>query len=257
MSLIETEALVLKQFDLGEADKIITFYTLDQGKVRAVVKKARNSKNNKISAVVLPYCYNLIKVYKSNSLDRINNVDSIHRFDELRNNLDKMAYASYFSEMVEKAGMEYHPNQPLFKLLLTTLYKMSRESKKDLNKINIVFKLLFLKYIGVQPRINFCYECGVKHKTLPKQYFNVQEGGFICSSCARQKKSDFDTLNQNKIDLIKRVYRVGIDSLDGLNVADSLLNNLDRLIDKFILYHLDFKLKSEDFLKIIKEFDKN
>jgi DNA repair protein RecO (recombination protein O) len=81
MSLIETEALVLKQFDLGEADKIITFYTLDEGKIRAVVKKARNSKNNKISAVVLPYCYNYIKVYKNNSLDRINNVDSIHRFE--------------------------------------------------------------------------------------------------------------------------------------------------------------------------------
>lgn len=257
MSLIETEALVLKQFDLGEADKIITFYTLDEGKIRAVVKKARNSKNNKISAVVLPYCYNYIKVYKNNSLDRINNVNSIHRFEELRNNLNKMAYASYFSEMVEKAGMEYHPNQPLFKLLLTTFYKMARGSEIELDKINIVFKLLFLKYIGVQPRINFCYECGKKHKTLQKQYFNVQEGGLICSSCVREKEGNFDTLNQKQVDLIKRIFRAGIDSLDGLNVEEGLLNSIDKLIDKFILYHLDFKLKSEDFLQIIKGFDKN
>ena len=134
---------------------------------------------------------------------------------------------------------------------------MARESKIELGKINIVFKLLFLKYIGVQPRINFCYECGKKHKTLQKQYFNVQEGGLICSSCVREKDRSFDNLNQNQVDLIKRVYRTGIDSLDGLNVDESLLNSIDELIDKFILYHLDFKLKSEDFLKIIKGFDKN
>ncbi|MFO7815771.1 MAG: DNA repair protein RecO [Halanaerobiales bacterium] len=255
MALIETEALVLKQFDLGEADKIITFYTKDEGKIRAVVKKARNSKNNKLSAVVLPYCYNIIKVYKNNSLDRINNVESIHRFEELRNNLDKMAYASYFSEMVEKAGMEYHPNQPLFKLLLAIFYKMARTPKKELNKINIVFKLLFLKYIGVQPRINFCYECGKRYKTLQKQYFNVQEGGIICAKCARKSDSDFNTLSQNKVDLIKKVYRTGIDSLDELDVDKNLLSNIDEIIDKFILYHLDFNLKSTDFLQIIKGFD--
>src|SRR6056297_2316974 len=138
MPLIETEAIVLKQFDLGETDKIITFYTKDHGKIRAVVKKARNSKNNKISAIVLPYCYNNIKVYKSKSLDRINNVESIHRFEELRNNLNKMAYAAYFAEMVEKAGMEYHPNQELFNLLLQTFYKMIRTANKELEKINVV-----------------------------------------------------------------------------------------------------------------------
>ncbi|HLV10112.1 MAG TPA: recombination protein O N-terminal domain-containing protein, partial [Halanaerobiales bacterium] len=38
MSVFETESLVLKQFELGEADKIITFYTKDRGKIRAVAR---------------------------------------------------------------------------------------------------------------------------------------------------------------------------------------------------------------------------
>lgn len=257
MSLIETEAIVLKQFDLGESDKIITFYTRDEGKIRAVAKKARNSKNNKISAIVLPYCYNNIKVYKSKSLDRINNVESIHRFEELRNNLNKMAYAAYFAEMVEKAGMEYHPNQELFNLLLQTFYKMIRTANKDLEKINVVFKLLYLKYIGVQPRINYCYECGQKYKTLKNQFFNVQEGGLICASCAKGKDNSLTQLKQNEIDLIKKIYRSEIDSIDQLNVNTKILSKLDGLINEFILYHLDFKLKSSDFLQIIKGFDKN
>ncbi len=257
MALIETEAIVLKQFDLGEADKIITFYTKDAGKVRAVAKKARNSKNNKVSAVVLPYCYNDIKVYKSKSLDRINNVESIHRFESLRNNLNKMAYAAYFAEMVEKAGMEYHPNPQLFNLLLQTFYKMIRSSDHELEKINIVYKLLFLKYIGVQPRINYCYECGKRYKTLKEQFFNVKEGGLICKKCAQNKNEELKSLRQNEVDLIKKIYRSELDSLEEITIDKKILQRLDKLINEFIIYHLDFSLKSSDFLQIIKGFDKN
>lgn len=257
MAVIETEAIVLKQFDLGEADKIITFYTKDEGKIRAVAKKARNSKNNKISAIVLPYCYNKIKVYKSKSLDRINNVESIHRFESLRNNLEKMAYAAYFAEMVEKVGMEYHPNPELFNLLLQTFYKMIRSSTEELAKINIIFKLLFLKYIGVQPRINYCYECGKKYKTLQRQFFNVKEGGLLCKNCAKNKDGELKRLRQNEVDLIKKIYRSENGALDELQVDIKILNRLDELINEFIIYHLDFSLKSSDFLQIIKGFDKN
>ncbi|MBS3810681.1 MAG: DNA repair protein RecO [Halanaerobiales bacterium] len=257
MSLIQTEAVVLKQFDLGEADKIITFYTKEEGKIRAVAKKARNSNNNRVSALVLPYCYNLIKVYKSKSLDRLNSVDNIHRFEDLRNNLNKMAYAAYFSEMVEKAGMEYHSNKNLFKLILKTFYKMSKNPIEKLENINVVYKLLFLKYIGVQPRINYCYECGGKQKTADRQFFNVKEGGLICSECLKERDENYHLLKQNELDLIKRVYRSEINSLDDLDVNIDLIRNLDKLIDQFILYHLDLNLKSNDFLQIIKAFDKN
>ncbi len=257
MPLIETEAIVLKQFDLGETDKIITFYTKDHGKIRAVVKKARNSKNNKTSAIVLPYCYNNIKVYKSKSLDRINYVENIHRFEELRNNLDKMAYATYFSEMVEKTGMEYHPNPLLFNLLLETFNKMISIENEDLEKINIVFKLFFLEIIGIKPTINYCYDCGKRIITSSRQLFNVKEGGLICSECSRVKNDSLYNLKQNEIDLVKRIYRSNINALDDIVVDKNILDKLDKLIDEFIIYHLDIKLKSDDFLQIIKGFDKN
>ena len=257
MSLIETEAIVLKQFDLGETDKIITFYTKDHGKIRAVAKKARNSKNNKTSAIVLPYCYNYIKVYKSKSLDRINYVENIHRFEELRNNLNKMAYAAYFSEMVEKTGMEYHPNPYLFNLLLETFNKMISSENKDLEKINIVFKLFFLEIIGIKPSINYCYDCGKRIITANRQLFDVTEGGLICSECAKIKNESLYSLKQNEIDLIKRIYRNNINALDDITVNKKILDKLDKIIDEFIVYHLDIKLKSNDFLQIIKGFDKN
>jgi DNA repair protein RecO (recombination protein O) len=257
MPLIETEAIVLKQFDLGETDKIITFYTKDHGKIRAVVKKARNSKNNKTSAIVLPFCYNNIKVYKSKSLDRINYVENIHRFEELRNNLDKMAYATYFSEMVEKTGMEYHPNPSLFNLLLETFNKMISIENEGLEKINIVFKLFFLEIIGIKPTINYCYDCGKRIITSSRQLFNVKEGGLICSECARVKNDNLNNLKQNEIDLVKRIYRNNINALDDITIDKKILDKLDKLIDEFIIYHLDIKLKSDDFLQIIKGFDKN
>ncbi|MCF8008499.1 MAG: DNA repair protein RecO [Halanaerobiales bacterium] len=257
MSLIKTESIVLKQFDLGETDKIITFFTKEHGKIRAVAKKARSSKNNKISASVLPFCYNHITVYKTKSLDRLNNIESIYRFENLRNNLEKMAYSSYFAEMVEKAGMEYHPNPDLFSLLLNTFYKIERSKQGELEKINIVFRLLFLLYLGLKPTINYCYECGKKYKTLDIQYFDVKEGGLICSKCVQTKNYKIDKLLQNEMDLIKRIYRMRLKALDEIEIKSELIKKLDKLIDDFSVYHLDFELKSKEFLQIILGFDKN
>ena len=83
MAILRTEAIVLKQFDLGEADKIITFFTKDYGKIRAVAKGVRKSKSS-ISGIVLPFNYNLITIYRGKSIDRINQIRNIFTFNKVR-----------------------------------------------------------------------------------------------------------------------------------------------------------------------------
>src|SRR6056297_1446943 len=125
MSKFETEGIVLKQFDLGEADKIITFYTKDNGKVRAVARGVKKPRS-KISGLVQLFTYNKITFYKGRSLERINHIENIYPFSSLRNNLNKMAYASYIAEYVEKVGMENNPNPDIFNLLLEAFYNLMK-----------------------------------------------------------------------------------------------------------------------------------
>ena len=79
MPVFTTDAVVLKQFDLGEADKIITFYSRDKGKIRAVAKNARKG-NYSISGRVLPFTYSTITVYRGKSIDRLNQVKNKYSF---------------------------------------------------------------------------------------------------------------------------------------------------------------------------------
>src|SRR5690554_1274690 len=160
MSIIRTEAIVLKQFDLGEADKIITFFTKDYGKVRAVAKGVRKSRSS-MSGIVLPFNYNLVTIYRGKSIDRINQVRNIFSFNRLREDLVKMAYASFVTEAVERVSQENQANEALFALLLSTLHKIM-VAEEGLLYIELIFKISLLVVLGLKPQLDYCAICNKK-----------------------------------------------------------------------------------------------
>ncbi len=252
MSLFNTDAIVLKHFDLGEADKIITFYTKDKGKVRAVARGARKTKSS-ISGLLLPFTYNNITFYRGRSLDRINKIKNRFSFSPLREDLNKMAYASYMAEIIEKAGMEDDPNRDLFSLLLTTFHQLLKADEGELNYINLVYKVRFLGIMGFKPRLDNCINCNRELKTRPENNFSIEDGGFFCSSCKPQPGKELFSISGEALEILKKLFQSGLEPVKNLRISKKASGELDKLIDIFIIYHLDLKLKSLDFLNMIRD----
>ncbi len=253
MAVFTTEAIVLKQFDLGEADKIITFYTKDKGKVRAVAKNARKG-NNKISGRVLPFTYSEITVYRGSSIDRINKIDNKYSFTLLREDLNKMAYASYMAEIVEKVGMVDNSNPQLFNLLLMSFQKLVNFPEKKFKYINLVFKLGVLSILGLKPVIDQCVICEKPLKISSRNIFAIDQGGIICINCIEKKETGESNyqLSGEALQVIKSILKSGFKIPQNLKITDRGFNNIDELAEKFIQYHLDIELKSRDFLNMIR-----
>lgn len=254
MARFQTEGIVLKHFDLGEADKIITFYTTDRGKIRAVARGARKAKN-KISGLVLPFSYNKITIYRGRSIDRINHIENKYSFSELREDLTKMAYASYMAEVVEKVGKEDNPNETLFSLLLTAYHQMMKldgEETDKLDLINLKFKTRLLSILGFEPELTYCIECENKIKLKNKNHFSISYGGMVCPDCLDDNDEYIYNLSGEAVVILRRLLDLQLQVPDNLRISDNAFQSINKLIDLFMTYHLEIKIKSEKFLHMIK-----
>lgn len=252
MSTFNTDAIVIKHFDLGEADRIITFYTKEKGKVRAVARGARKT-NSPISGLLLPFSYNNITFYRGRSLDRINQVKNRFSFSSLREDLTKMAYASFMAEVIEKVGMEDDPNPELFSLLLTTFYQLLKGVNEELPLINLVFKVRLLVILGIKPNLESCINCNKPVISGKSNFFSIEHGGLLCYKCLSLINNKQVKFSGESREILKMLFKSGLKPVNNLKISRKAFAEMDELIDQFIRYHLDLRLKSLDFLNMVKD----
>ncbi|HLV08654.1 MAG TPA: DNA repair protein RecO [Halanaerobiales bacterium] len=250
MTVFNTEAIVLKQFELGEADKIITFYTKDRGKIRAVARGVRKT-NSRISGLVLPFSYNLVTFYRGRSLDRINEIKNIFPFSSLREDLTMMAYCSFLAELIDKIGLEDSPNQKLFSLLLASFHHFINVNREKYDYIELVFKVHLLILLGLKPGILNCVSCGKDYKLRKINLFSISQGGIICAECFSQNEA-VEKISGEVLKVLEMIYKSGLRPFDNLKISSKAFKELDGLINSFLLFYLDIELKSLDFLNTIK-----
>ncbi len=251
MATFETEAVVLKQFDLGESDRLITLYTKDRGKVKAVARGARKG-NKSRSGLVLPFSYHNFILYKGKSLAKINHIDSISLNSKLREDLEFMAYASVVSEYIERSGLEDEADEALFSLLVIILAKMNHCSRDELLFYLCVFQAKLLLLLGVKPEIENCTICGNKMNLRGDTAFSIKNGGSVCKTCLDNEIKDYDYLTLNQMRALYKIIFAEIGQLKPEYFSKKSLEVFEVLTEKFLAYHLDLKPKALKFLYTIK-----
>lgn len=140
-----TQGIVLKQINLGEADKILTIYSKHYGKVRLLAKGIRKLTSRKRGNLEL---FNWVKIFvaKGKNLDIITEAEVIKSFRSWRKDLPKVALAFHFCELVERLTAEGVANKEVFEILTEALTDPSQA--KD-------FELNLLIYLGFWPKGKF------------------------------------------------------------------------------------------------------
>jgi DNA repair protein RecO (recombination protein O) len=105
LRLHKTEAIVLKQMDLGEGDRIVTFYTPGQGKLRAVAKGIRKPKS-RLAGHLEPLTRCRVLVHKGRELESVSQSETIESNLPLREDLRLLTSGVYMAELVERFTQE-------------------------------------------------------------------------------------------------------------------------------------------------------
>jgi len=192
MSLLSTGAIVLGSIKLGDADKLVTFYTDKRGKLKGVAKGARRMKS-RFGASLEPFTHCRLQVFEKggDKLARINQSDITHSFQKLRENWGGIHSAFLMAHLVQKMTPEAHPSPSIYQLLLDGLTFLETGTDPQLSVILFVVRLI--AHSGYQPRWDACLKCHKSPvpphpsgtKTGAGIYFSASFGGAICVHCAK------------------------------------------------------------------------
>ena len=180
MALYRDEAIVIRTHKLGEADRIITLFTREHGRVRAVAKGVRRTKS-KFGARLEPGSLVDIQLYVGKTLDIVTQVESLENFgDTIAGDYQKWTIASTLLEAAERfTSNEGEPALQQFLLLLGALKALAYESH-DPSLILDAYLLRSLSIAGYAPSMTICSRCEAPG---PHKYFSLVGGGSVCVPC--------------------------------------------------------------------------
>src|SRR3990167_2836291 len=259
MPLYTTDAIVLKSINLGEADKIVTFFTRRYGKIQGVAKGVRRTKS-RFGASLEPLTYiNLIYFGKEHTnLYKINTSDILEPFNKLKEDFYKLKKSLFICDIVNSTLKELDVNLKIFELFLNTLKIINKA--KETEKLDIlldIFSLRFLSASGFTPKLNNCIYCN-KIPPAPALLkgdkgdyrigFHISKGGVVCKECLNGSE-DVVRINSGIINFMKKAISMNISNLDRLSMPHKMERELHKIIFDYINIHIDRKLKSYDLIR--------
>ena len=119
----KTEGIVLREVELGEADKLIDIMTREQGVLTARAKGVRRAKSPLKSACQL-LTYSEFTLFEYRGKHTVQEAEPIEQFRPLRDDIELLALGSYFAQASAMISQADAPNPELLSLLLNALYAL-------------------------------------------------------------------------------------------------------------------------------------
>ncbi|MGH9378800.1 MAG: DNA repair protein RecO [Terriglobia bacterium] len=185
MPLRETEAIVLRTYRLGEADKIVSLFSRQMGRLRAVASGAQRTKS-RYGGVLEPLTYIQLWLYERENRDllRINSAELIESFFVMQGDYAVHLAAQYVAEASDCLLPEREANERAFRLLLAVLrgLKAGGTAKGSIDRPLAYFNYWLLKLGGFLPQLDRCAACG---RTLGNEavYYGGGALRVVCSRC--------------------------------------------------------------------------
>jgi len=249
LGIVETEGIVTKEVKYGDTSRIITLITKDYGKISAIANNVRTGKSKLLSGLSL-FVYSDFVLYegkgKSSSLYRINEINVREPFKSIKESIDKMAYASYFADVVNKIVKENNPDQEMLRLLLNVLYFIDKDAA-DFELLKPVFEIKTAEICGYSPDFSECGKCGSKENII---YLDPIGGSGLCENCGRLIKKPF-LMNNTIRELWKYIQNAGLKNALTISVNRDVVDYLSNLTEEYIAVQLDCEFKTLKFLKSV------
>lgn len=257
MPTYKAKAIVLKSYKLGEADKIIKMYSSEHGIISAVAKGSRKTKSRFGGRLELNNIIDL-ELYEGKTLDVITQAEALKSFKNIPRDFYKYTFSELIGEIVLKTqGSEKSElTDILFKLIYITLNNIDGCAEEDIKTLKLIasfFIARFLRITGYFPRIDNCAICN--ESTSLKQekktiYFSTRYGGIVCGNC-RSKLDSLNKLNKVSFRLLKDLLNAKIEDLVGIEVDSLALKKVYKILENYLIYHTDSKIKCFDYIRKI------
>jgi DNA repair protein RecO (recombination protein O) len=178
---LKTEAIVLRSFRYGEADRILHLYTPAHGRLGAIAKGVRRARS-RFGARLEPFLHVRLMLHEGRGeLHTVTAADTIAAHAPLRESVLALTAAAHACDAVSRLFETQEPHPEVFRLLLSELVLLSAESGQARVANGLAFRLKLLLAAGLVPQLGACASCGTREQL---QSFSAAAGGVVCAACA-------------------------------------------------------------------------
>ena len=236
----KAEGLVLRTRILGEADRLITLLTWEEGKFDAVARGARKTKS-KLAAGVDLFSYGYFTFYRGKTWPTITGQDTIEHFPWFRDEPDLYPYGLYMAELIDRLVSGQEQCVEICRLLLDGWRMLA----KDLDRALLcrAFELKLAVASGYEPHLYSCAGCGSKTTAV----FSPRQGTLLCCHCRGTGVMEIDP---GTVAVARRLLDAPLDKTGLIRASAFQKAELSRMTAAFLAYHLDLgELKSKRMLE--------
>jgi DNA repair protein RecO (recombination protein O) len=244
MPYLESEAIILRQYSLSDADRIVVFVTREHGKIRAVAKGIKKTRSP-LAACLEPLNYIQLAFFakEGRDLHQIRHAELIHSYLGKSKSLNLIYSYSYFAELINELVQDNQANEALFRLLLACL--RAGESETGIKPLLRYFEVWCLKLSGLLPNYAYCSNCG---KCVKDDGFFawIEAGQVRCVVCAQGRGL---RVGMSAAAALRSMQTMPPERFGAEPLGDDAIVDLERLSQKLLGLHLEKPLKSYRILK--------
>ena len=243
------EAVVLRHSDYGEADRLLTMYTRQLGKTRAIAKGARKIASRKAGHIE-PFTHVNLQLSRGRDMLLITQADTVDAYLPLREDLILTSQAAYVMELLDRFTYEGDTENPAtFRLLTETLARLA--SKSDPWLVIRYYEMRLLDQMGFRPQLFECANCRREIKA-EDQFFSFRAGGAICPTCGRGLPN-LKNLSVDTLKYLRHFQRSSYTEASRARPSPEIQQEAETLMQGYFTYLLERELNTPGFLKKIRE----
>jgi len=175
VNLYRDEGVVLRTQKLGEADRIVTLLTRENGQVRAVAKGVRRTRS-KFGARLEPFMLVDVQLHRGRSLDIVTQAETLSPYGErIATDYPRYTAGTVMLETAERLSEEGEPALQQFLLLVGALRTLADGAHAP----TLVLDAFLLRSLAVAGWAPSFVDCAVTGAPGPHTAFVVQLGGVV------------------------------------------------------------------------------
>ena len=244
---LKVEAVVLRHSDYGEADRLLTLFTREQGKLRAIAKGVRKMQSRKAGHLE-PFTQVALMLAQGHDLWIVTQAEAIESLQPLREDLTRIGYAGYVVELLDRFTYEEGQHWQLYNLLVETLKRLSQE--EDAFVPVRFYEMRMLDLLGFRPLLFECASCG-KAIQAEDQYFSAERGGVLCPNCGPMV-NEVRPVTIDALRYLRHFQRSSYNEAKRATPIKETREEVETLLNYYLTYLLERDLNSPEVIRQIQ-----
>lgn len=233
--------IIIRRKNIGEADKLITIFTLEEGKISVKARGIRKPKSKLCYQVEL-FNSGRFHLIEGKKFYTLAGCETKSYVEIASKDLRIYGFFSYCSELLLKLLPDNTPYEDVFKFVLKIWNKAGKVDIRKLNALYDYFNVQVLKFTGFLPNVLTCIKCN--QLLNESDSYQGDLNGIYCENCGSVKKN----LSKNDVKYIKILYSDNLEQILKLSNLETIRNNFDKICNYYLKDLLGQPIKSREII---------